>query len=147
MTLVKAGPRYLSASSRALQSGQTHRYRDYTDSFIPNSSTCARVAFNSLVWLASAKRTCRLSMDFLKSAVASAISKGPSIPYSFGDKVDIDQSIWTLYNGTIRVSLLVVVIDTCSNYLRKIAQHAASSALMSPPTSPDWPLLRTPSGK
>ncbi|MCJ1234730.1 hypothetical protein MMC14_002693 [Varicellaria rhodocarpa] len=41
-------------------------------------------------------------MDFLKSAVASAISKGPSIPYSFGDRVDIDQSIWTLFNGTIR---------------------------------------------
>ncbi|KAH8821161.1 kinase family protein-like protein [Xylogone sp. PMI_703] len=41
-------------------------------------------------------------MDFLKSAVASAISKGPPFPYSFGDRVDIDQSIWTLYNGTKR---------------------------------------------
>ncbi|KAL8785548.1 MAG: hypothetical protein Q9213_003296 [Squamulea squamosa] len=39
-------------------------------------------------------------MDFLKSAVASAISKGPSFPYTFGDRVTIDQSIWTLYNGT-----------------------------------------------
>lgn len=43
-------------------------------------------------------------MDFLKSAVASAISQGPPFPYTFGDKVDIDESIWTLYNGTRRVS-------------------------------------------
>ncbi|KEQ73422.1 ARM repeat-containing protein [Aureobasidium namibiae CBS 147.97] len=41
-------------------------------------------------------------MDFLKSAVASAISKGPAFPYSFGERVDIDQSIWTLHNGTKR---------------------------------------------
>ncbi|GAB7356318.1 hypothetical protein MBLNU459_g7115t1 [Dothideomycetes sp. NU459] len=41
-------------------------------------------------------------MDFLKSAVASAISKGPAFPYTFGDRVDIDQSIWTLQNGTRR---------------------------------------------
>ncbi|KAF2223493.1 armadillo-type protein [Elsinoe ampelina] len=39
-------------------------------------------------------------MDFLKSAVASAIAKGPAFGYSFGDRVDIDQSIWTLHNGT-----------------------------------------------
>jgi len=43
-------------------------------------------------------------MDFLKSAVASAIAaKGPPFPYTFGDKVDMDPSIWTLYNGTKRV--------------------------------------------
>ncbi|KAF2262291.1 kinase domain-containing protein [Lojkania enalia] len=41
-------------------------------------------------------------MDFLKSAVASAISKGPAFGYSFGDRVDIDDSIWTLYNGIKR---------------------------------------------
>ncbi|KAK4219558.1 armadillo-type protein [Rhypophila decipiens] len=41
-------------------------------------------------------------MDFLKSAVASAIAKGPPFPYTFGDKVDLDPSIWTLYNGTKR---------------------------------------------
>ena len=46
------------------------------------------------------------AMDFLKSAVASAISKGPPFPYIFGDKVDLDQSIWTLYNGTKRVCTL-----------------------------------------
>lgn len=42
-------------------------------------------------------------MEFLKSAVASAISQGPPFPYTFGDKVDVDESIWTLYNGTRRV--------------------------------------------
>ncbi|PKS07803.1 hypothetical protein jhhlp_006411 [Lomentospora prolificans] len=41
-------------------------------------------------------------MDFLKSAVASAMAKGPPFPYSFGDKVDIDESIWALHNGTKR---------------------------------------------
>ncbi|OQO02999.1 hypothetical protein B0A48_11283 [Cryoendolithus antarcticus] len=40
-------------------------------------------------------------MDFLKSAVAS-IAKGPAFPYTFGDRVDVDQSIWTLHNGTRR---------------------------------------------
>ena len=42
-------------------------------------------------------------MDFLKSAVASAISKDPPFPYKFGDKLTVDQSIWALYNGTKRV--------------------------------------------
>ncbi|KAK4042685.1 armadillo-type protein [Parachaetomium inaequale] len=41
-------------------------------------------------------------MDFLKSAVASAMAKGPPFPYNFGDKVDLDPSIWTLHNGTRR---------------------------------------------
>lgn len=41
-------------------------------------------------------------MDFLKSAVASAISKGPPFPYTFGDRITIDQSIWTLHNGVKR---------------------------------------------
>ena len=39
-------------------------------------------------------------MDFLKSAVVSAIAKGTALPYTFGDRVDIDDSIWTLHNGT-----------------------------------------------
>ncbi len=44
-------------------------------------------------------------MDFLKSAVASAIAaKGPPFPYTFGDKVDLDPLSRTLYNGTRRVS-------------------------------------------
>ena len=42
-------------------------------------------------------------MEFFKSAVASAISKGPPFPYTFGDRVDVDTSIWQLYNGTKRV--------------------------------------------
>ena len=42
-------------------------------------------------------------MDFLKSAVASAISKEPAFPYKFGDKVPLEQSIWTLHNGIKRV--------------------------------------------
>lgn len=48
--------------------------------------------------------TDKTAMDFLKSAVASAIAaKGPPFPYNFGDRVDLDESIWTLYNGTKRV--------------------------------------------
>ncbi|KAL2817861.1 armadillo-type protein [Aspergillus granulosus] len=39
-------------------------------------------------------------MDFLKSAVASAIAKGSSFPYSLGDRVDVAHSIWTLHNAT-----------------------------------------------
>ena len=47
-------------------------------------------------------------MDFLKSAVASAIAKGPAFPYSFGDRVDMDDSIWILYNGTRRVCITMI---------------------------------------
>ncbi len=49
------------------------------------------------------RATNRDRMDFLKSAVASAIAKGPPFPYTFGDRVDLDASIWTLHNGTKRV--------------------------------------------
>ena len=55
-----------------------------------------------------------LSMEFFKSAVASAISKGPPFPYTFGDRVDVDTSIWTLYNGTKRVCVYrVQEEDSC----------------------------------
>lgn len=56
-------------------------------------------------------------MDFLKSAVASAMAaKGPPFPYNFGDKVDLDPSIWTLYNGTRRVSFATQLFSTvCTN--------------------------------
>ncbi|KAL4877153.1 armadillo-type protein, partial [Aspergillus karnatakaensis] len=40
------------------------------------------------------------TMDFLKSAVASAMARGSSFPYSLGDRVDIGDSIWTLHNAT-----------------------------------------------
>ncbi|KAK6339041.1 hypothetical protein TWF696_009836 [Orbilia brochopaga] len=39
-------------------------------------------------------------MEFLKSAVASAISKGPAFGYTLGDRVDLSDSIWALHNGT-----------------------------------------------
>ncbi|ETN38970.1 uncharacterized protein HMPREF1541_07012 [Cyphellophora europaea CBS 101466] len=39
-------------------------------------------------------------MDFLKSAVASAIAKSSSFPYSIGDRIDNSDSIWTLHNAT-----------------------------------------------
>ena len=42
-------------------------------------------------------------MDFLKSAVASAISRASAFGYAFGDRVDVDASHWALYNGTKRV--------------------------------------------
>jgi hypothetical protein len=58
-------------------------------------------------------------MDFLKSAVASAISKGPPFPYTFGDRVDVDNSIWSLYNGTKRVSLQSPPFPTLSQPIHK----------------------------
>ncbi|KAK6351763.1 hypothetical protein TWF718_004909 [Orbilia javanica] len=39
-------------------------------------------------------------MEFLKSAVASAVSRGPVFGYTFGDRVDLADSIWALHNGT-----------------------------------------------
>lgn len=60
-------------------------------------------AFRLIHHTQRAERGPQKPMDFLKSAVASAISKGPVFGYSFGDRVDIDDSIWTLYNGTKRV--------------------------------------------
>jgi len=42
-------------------------------------------------------------MDFLKSAVASAIAKGPLAAYNVADKVELDNTIWTLHNATRRV--------------------------------------------
>ncbi|KAK5715459.1 Nuclear aminoacylation-dependent tRNA export pathway component [Elasticomyces elasticus] len=47
-------------------------------------------------------------MEFLKSAVAS-IAKGPAFPYSFGDRVDLDQTVWTLHNGTKRTDSLIYI--------------------------------------
>lgn len=62
-------------------------------------------------------------MDFLKSAMASAISKGPPFPYSFGDRVDIDASIWTLHNGTRRVCLVG------SNHLKRILKYELTGSI------------------
>lgn len=49
------------------------------------------------------RKQAKLMMDFFKSAVASAISSASPFPgYTFGDQVDIERSIWTVYNGTRR---------------------------------------------
>lgn len=45
-------------------------------------------------------------MDFLKSAIGSAIAKGGGLPFSLGDRVDIGDSVWALHNGTKRVRWL-----------------------------------------
>ncbi|RKF53391.1 putative inactive serine/threonine-protein kinase scy1 [Erysiphe neolycopersici] len=67
-------------------------------------------------------------MDFLKSAVASAISKGPPFPYNFGDRVDLDTGIWTLFNGTKREDgskCSIFSFDINSNkYLLSLARNA-----------------------
>ncbi|EDN10345.1 conserved hypothetical protein [Histoplasma mississippiense (nom. inval.)] len=60
-------------------------------------------------------------MDFLKSAVASAIAKGSSFPYSFGDRVDDNESTWTLHNGTKREdgsSCSIFTFDIAANKSR-----------------------------
>ncbi|KAL4868114.1 hypothetical protein BDV12DRAFT_106162 [Aspergillus spectabilis] len=60
-------------------------------------------------------------MDFLKSAVASAMAKGSSFPYSLGDRVDISDSIWTLHNATKREdgsSCSVFTFEIASNKSR-----------------------------
>lgn len=46
------------------------------------------------------------AMDFLKSAIGSAIAKGGGLPFSLGDRVDIGDSVWALHNGTKRVRWL-----------------------------------------
>lgn len=46
------------------------------------------------------------TMDFLKSAVASAIAKSSSFPYLLHDEVESDNlrpSIWSLFNATKKV--------------------------------------------
>ncbi|PWY81854.1 ARM repeat-containing protein [Aspergillus heteromorphus CBS 117.55] len=57
-------------------------------------------------------------MDFLKSAVQSAIAKGSSFPYSLGDRVDISDSIWTLHNATKREDS-----STCSIFTFDVASN------------------------
>lgn len=71
-------------------------------------------------------------MDFLKSAVASAISKSSSFPYSFDGKVDVDQSVWTLYNSTKRVRerhCVLTVMAGLTQSDRRTAQSVVSSRL------------------
>ena len=64
-------------------------------------------------------------MDFLKSAVASAISKGPLAGYTLADRVDVDNSIWSLNNATKRVSstLLFARVIILTKSCRQGRQH------------------------
>ncbi|KAI5283437.1 hypothetical protein KEM54_002132 [Ascosphaera aggregata] len=60
-------------------------------------------------------------MDFLKSAVASAIAKSSSLPFILEDQVDVDDSIWTLYNATRKSdnsTCSVFSFDAGSNHSR-----------------------------
>ncbi|EFQ96689.1 SCY1 protein kinase [Nannizzia gypsea CBS 118893] len=57
-------------------------------------------------------------MDFLKSAVASAIAKSSSFPYTIGDRVDNGDSIWSLHNGTKKEDG-----SACSIFTFEIAQN------------------------
>lgn len=68
-------------------------------------------------------------MDFLKSAVASAIAKsGVSFPYIIGDRVD-QESIWTLNNATKKddsSACSIFVFDlTQQRHLQPLARNAA----------------------
>lgn len=56
-------------------------------------------------------------MDFLKSAVASAIAKSSSFPYTIGDRIDSNESIWNLFNGTKKVCTLTLRPDFISDLL------------------------------
>jgi SCY1-like protein 1 len=51
-------------------------------------------------------------MDFLKSAVASAIAKSSSFPVTIGDRVDIGDSIWALHNGVKKVAKFQSQLDS-----------------------------------
>ncbi|KKY23952.1 putative protein kinase family protein [Phaeomoniella chlamydospora] len=68
-------------------------------------------------------------MDFLKSAVASAIAKGSAFPYTFGDRLDNDESIWTLHNGIKKEdksTCSIFTFDISANRSRlPLAQNAA----------------------
>ena len=50
-------------------------------------------------------------MDFLKSAVASAIAKSSSFPYTIGDRVDNNESIWTQHNGVKKAGKIRLQLD------------------------------------
>lgn len=72
-------------------------------------------------------------MDFLKSAVASAIAKGPLAAYSVTDRVDVDNSIWTLNNATKRVcrASRTTVTTLRALLMSKAAPRKATSSVAS----------------
>ena len=89
-------------------------------------------------------------MDFLKSAVASAIAQGPPFPYTFGDKVDspdavnlpVQLAVSLLKNGRGEIDLHLPVTGTldgraspvcglapeCTTISRSVAASTASSS-------------------
>ena len=92
------------------------------------------------------------NMDFLKSAVASAISKDPPFPYKFGDRLTVDQSIWALHNGTKRVCVLQDNVGvyswlTLGCVWRKTVQTVAFSHSISQQTDPAYHSLEMLYGK
>lgn len=66
-------------------------------------------------------------MDFLKNAVASAMASGPPFPYNFGDKVDIDESVFTLYNGTKRVCAATFLLSLTDNSALTVSKQEDGS--------------------
>jgi hypothetical protein len=94
-----ASSRCLAGAARLWMSSPSATMWRCATCHLRDAHTCSQI----IVLKALAARTRVRAMDFLKSAVASAISKGPAFPYSFDDRVDIDQSIWTLHNSTKRV--------------------------------------------
>ena len=89
---------------------------------------------------------CLFSMEFFKSAVASAISKGPPFPYAFGDRVDVDTSIWVLNNGTKRVGTELREQDQAANLPhRKMDLIVVSFPSMLAPIDPACQWQGTPS--
>lgn len=66
-------------------------------------------------------------MDFLKNAVASAMASGPPFPYNFGDKVDIDESVFTLYNGTKRVCAATFLLSLTDDSALTVLQQEDGS--------------------
>lgn len=82
-------------------------------------------------------------MDFLKSTISAAISKGPPFPYTFHDRVDLQStsspSIFTLHNGTVQAtgqncSIFTFDINDRTRSLLPLAQNAVKR----------WRTLRLP---
>lgn len=71
-------------------------------------------------------------MDFLKFAVASAISKSSNFPATIGDKVDVDPSIWTLNNGTKRVTKTRLLDCIYAEFPCRMMDQIAVSSLSTP---------------
>ena len=81
-------------------------------------------------------------MDFFKSAVAAVGNvKGPPFPYTFGDQVTLDQSVWKLFNGVKRVGMIYGLVPWLSltNNNRKINPTVVFSHLTSTKISLDYP--------